>query len=198
MFGGIFLFIKSFYYLAVEHPNSGIHFFDEVRMRGSINFLFHIIGFGLVFTALLGGWIIERRIRAEKDWNQKLYIGKINRRFGLLSPIASVIMLLTGIVNIFNFYNGDISLWYTEGWLMAKIIIFAFLLINGAVFGPILIRRRTKLIQGITEKAPLEDAEGTIKILSKSITTFYLVQFLLLIIILFLSVFGGGKHPGFI
>ena len=64
-------------------------------MRGSINFLFHIIGFGLVFTALLGGWIIERRIRAEKDWNQKLYIGNIGRRFGLLSPIASVVMLLT-------------------------------------------------------------------------------------------------------
>ena len=167
-------------------------------MRGSINFLFHLIGFGLVFTALLGGWIIERRIRAEKDWNQKLYIGKISRRFGLLSPIASVVMLLTGIVNIFNLYNGNINLWYTEGWLIAKIILFAFLLINGAVFGPILIRRRTKLMQGITEKTAHEDAENTIKILSKSITTFYLVQFLLLIIILILSVAGGGKHPGMI
>jgi uncharacterized membrane protein len=167
-------------------------------MRGSINFLFHLIGFGLVFTALLGGWIIERRIRAEKDWNQKLYIGKISRRFGLLSPIASVVMLLTGIVNIFNLYNGNINLWYTEGWLIAKIILFAFLLINGAVFGPILIRRRTKLMQGITEKTAHEDAENTIKILCKSITTFYLVQFLLLIIILILSVAGGGKHPGMI
>jgi putative copper export protein len=167
-------------------------------MRGSINFLFHIIGFGLVFTALLGGWIIERRIRAEKDWNQKLYIGNIGRRFGLLSPIASVVMLLTGIVNIFNLYDGNINLWYTEGWLVAKIILFAFLLINGAIFGPILVRRRKKLIQGITEKTIMEDAEMTINILSKSITTFYLVQFLLLIIILFLSVIGGGKHPGII
>ena len=109
--------------------------------------------------ALLGGWIIERRIRAEKDWNQKLYIGKISRRFGLLSPIASVVMLLTGIVNIFNLYNGNINLWYTEGWLIAKIILFAFLLVNGAIFGPILIRRRTKLMQGIAEKTALEDAE---------------------------------------
>jgi putative copper export protein len=167
-------------------------------MRGSINFLFHLIGFGLIFTALLGGWIIERRIRTEKDWNQKLYIGKISRRFGLLSPIASVVMLLTGIVNIFNLYNGNINLWYTEGWLIAKIILFAFLLINGAVFGPILIRRRTKLVQGIAEKATSEDAESTIIILSKSISTFYLVQFLLLIIILYLSVAGGGKHPGII
>jgi putative copper export protein len=147
---------------------------------------------------VLGGWIIERRMRAEVNWDQKLYIGKIGRRFGLLSPIASVVMLLTGIVNIFNLYNGNINLWYTEGWLIAKIILFAFLLINGAIFGPILIRRRTKLIQRITGKTAPEDAESTIMILSKSVTTFYLVQFLLLIIILCLSVAGGGKHPGII
>ena len=167
-------------------------------MRGSINFIFHLIGFGLIFTALLGGWILERRIRAEQDWNLKLYVGKIGRRFGLLSSIASVVMLLTGIVNIFNLYNGNISLWYSEGWLIAKIILFAFLLINGAIFGPILIRRRTKLIQGIIEKTAPADAELTVKIISKSITTFYLVQFLLLFIILCLSVAGGGKHPGII
>lgn len=167
-------------------------------MRGSIIFIFHLIGFGLVFTALLGGWIIERRIRAEKDWNQKLYVGKINRRFGLLSPIASIVMLLTGIVNIFNLYNGNNSLWYTEGWLIAKIILFAFLLINGAIFGPILIRRRTKLMQAFAGKTITEDAEVTFRVLSTSITTFYLVQFLLLIIILGLSIAGGGKHPGII
>jgi putative copper export protein len=167
-------------------------------MNGSINFFFHLIGFGMVFTALLGGWILERRIRAEKDWNQKLFVGKISRRFGMLSPIASFIMLFTGIVNIFNLYNGNINLWYTEGWLIAKIILFAFFLINGAVFGPILIRRRTKLMQSILEKTAPEDAESNVKIMNKSNSTFYLVQFLLLIIILYLSVIGGGKHPGII
>ena len=165
-------------------------------MRMSTNFLFHLIGFGLIFTSLLGGWIVERRIRSEQDWNQKLFIGKIGRRFGLLSPIASIIMLLTGIINIFNLYNGNITRWYSEGWLIAKIILFAFLLINGAIFGPILIRRRTKLMQGIAEKNPSNDAGSNYKILSKSITTFYLVQFFLLIIILCLSIAGGGKHPG--
>ncbi len=167
-------------------------------MEGSINFLFHIVGFGLLFTSLLGGWIVERRIRSEKDWNQKLYIAKINRHFGFLSPIASVVLLLTGIVNIFNMYNGNINLWYTEGWLVAKIILFTFLLINGAFFGPILIRRRTNLMKSRTENMTAEDTENTFKILSKSITTFYLVQFLLLIIILCLSIMGGGKHFGII
>jgi uncharacterized membrane protein len=167
-------------------------------MNGSINFLFHLIGFGLLFTALWGGWLLERRIRAEKDWAQKLFLGKISRRFGLLSPIASIIMLVTGIVNIFNMHNGNIDFWYTDGWLIAKIILFAFLLVNGAIFGPILVRRRTKLIQEISKKTALENAEATIKIMNKSISTFYLVQFLLLMIILYLSVAGGGKHPGII
>jgi uncharacterized membrane protein len=167
-------------------------------MGSSINFIFHLIGFGLIFTALLGGWLVERKIRGEQNWNQKLFMGTISRRFGLLSPIASIVMLATGIVNIFNLYSGNINLWYTEGWLIAKIILFAFLLVNGAVFGPILIRRRTKLIQSMELKSPPDDAEITITVLSKSITTFYLVQFLLLIIILCLSVAGGGKHPGII
>jgi uncharacterized membrane protein len=167
-------------------------------MNGSINFLFHLVGFGFLFTALVGGWILERRIRAVKEWDQKLFLGKISRRFGLLSPISSIILLLTGIANIFNIYNGNVHIWYTEGWLIAKIILFAFLLVNGAVFGPILIRRRTKLMQTISEKSVPEDAETTIKIMNKSISTFYFVQFLLLILILYLSVAGGGKHPGII
>jgi hypothetical protein len=167
-------------------------------MGSSINFIFHLIGFGLIFTSLLGGWLIERKIRREQNWNQKLFIGTISRRFGLLSPIASIVMLATGIVNIFNLYSGNINLWYTEGWLIAKIILFAFLLVNGAVFGPILIRRRTKLMQSMTLKSPPDDTEITITVLSKSITTFYLVQFLLLLVILCLSVAGGGKHPGII
>lgn len=167
-------------------------------MKGSINFLLHLIGLGLVSTALLGGWILERRVRAEAGWSQKLFVDKISRRFSLLSPVASVIMLITGTVNIFNLYNGNINLWYTEGLLIAKIILFTFFLINGAIFGPILVRRRTKLLQGLSEKTASEDAETNVKIINKSISTFYLVQFLLLIIILYLSVVGGGKHPGII
>lgn len=162
-------------------------------MIASINFFFHLIGFGVLFTSLLGGWILERRHRTEQDWNQKLYIGKIGSRFGMLSAIASLILLLTGIVNIFNRYGGTFSFRNAEGWLIAKIILFAFLLINGAVFGPVLVRRRSKLIQSILEKAAPVEAETTLRVLYTSISTFYLVQCLLLMIILFLSLVGAGK-----
>ena len=140
--------------------------------------------------------MLERKMRRETDWRQKLFLGKIGRSFGLLSPATSLLLLLTGIVNIFNVFDGNASLWYTKGWLVAKIILFTFLLINGAVFGPILVRRRTRLIQSMAEKTGPEGAETNIGILTKSITTFYLVQFLILMIILYVSIAGGGKHPG--
>jgi uncharacterized Tic20 family protein len=167
-------------------------------MNGSISFLFHLLGFGLLFTTLFGGWLIERRTKKESDWNQKLYLTGIGRTFGILSPIAALILLLTGIANIFNRYGGTAIEWYTQGWLVAKIILFAFLLVNGAALGPIIVRRRTKLIRSIIDKSAQEDAEPAIGILNKNITTFYLVQFLLLLIILYLSVAGNGKHPGII
>ncbi len=167
-------------------------------MAGSINFLFHLIGVGLLFTALVGGWMLERRIRVEKESSLKLFIIKINRRFGFLSIFSSILLLLTGIINILNRFGEQSNLWNTSGWLVAKIILFAFLLVNGAVFGPILVRRRTKLLQNKQEKSESEETENNFKFLSKSISTFYLVQFLLLLIILFLSVVGGGRHQGFI
>ncbi len=165
-------------------------------MNASINFFLHLISFGLIFTSLLGGWLIERKFRSEKSWEQKIFIGTISRPFGLLSLVASVLMLLTGISNIFIIYEGNITLWYTSGWLIAKIILFAILLVNGAIFGPTLLRRRTKLIQPLISETPSEEIENNIKVLNKSISTFYLVQFFLLMIILYLSVVGSGKHPG--
>ncbi len=167
-------------------------------MNGSINFLFHLIGFGLLFTTLFAGWLIERRTKKESDWDRKLYLTGLGRTFGILSPVAALILLLTGIVNIFNRYGGTTIEWYTQGWLVAKVILFAFLLVNGGLLGPVIVRRRTKLIRSIIDKSANNDAEATVGVLNKNIATFYFVQFLLLLIILYLSVAGGGKHPGII
>ncbi|MBN1397022.1 MAG: CopD family protein [Bacteroidetes bacterium] len=163
-------------------------------MYSIINALFHLIGFGIIFTSFLGGCIIEKRIRNEKEWNQKLFLGKISSRFSFLFLLASITLFITGFINILSIYGGKINLFYTEGWLIAKIILFAFLLINGTVLGPILFRRRTKLTQEMPEKKPDEEAETNLKVLNKSITKFYLVQFILLLIILFLSIIGAEKN----
>jgi hypothetical protein len=165
-------------------------------MSGSFNFLFHLLGFGIIATTLLGGWLIERRLRREPEAPAKLALLRLNRYVGLLSPLASVLMLVTGTVNIINLYPANPNLWYGQAWLMAKVILFAFLLVNGAIFGPVISRRRSKLIRAAIENTAPAGADKTIHIYNKNITTFFLVQSLLLLVILYLSVFGGGKHPG--
>jgi putative copper export protein len=160
----------------------------------SIAFFFHLVGMGILFAAITGGWILERRIRVEKDLDNKLLITKINRRFNLLFLIAATILLLTGIINILNIYGSHVNILGTAGWLIAKIILFAFLIVNGTIFGPTLIRRRTKSIQNALDKPNSEDAANNIKILNKGIATFDLVQFIILIFLLFLSIIGGDRH----
>jgi hypothetical protein len=165
-------------------------------MSVSFSFIFHLLGFGLITTSLVAGWMLERRIRKTGDWNQKLLLISASRTIGLLSPIASFIMLVTGIGNIINVFGPSFSVVYSVGWLAAKIILFAFMLVNGAVFGPILSRKRTKLIQSLAAQSAPADAEETVAIYSKNLSTFYFVQALLLLLILFLSVWGTGKHTG--
>jgi hypothetical protein len=165
-------------------------------MTVSFAFIFHLLGFGLITTSLVAGWILERRIRKTGDWNQKLLLLSASRTIGMLSPIASLIMLLTGIANIVNVFGTSFSVVYSVGWLAAKIILFAFMLVNGAVFGPILSRKRTKLIRSIASQSAPADAEAAVTIYGKNLSTFYFVQTLLLLVILFLSVWGTGKHTG--
>jgi hypothetical protein len=165
-------------------------------MSGSFKCLLHLAGFATVSSSLLAGWIIEGRIRDERNIELKRALLRINRTIGLMTPVASVILLLTGIVNIFGLYPSDPMIWHTEGWLMAKVILFAFLVVNGGLFGPLIGRKRTKLINDMLDNTAPADAEKSLHIYDKNVSTFYLVQTLLLLVILYLSVFGGSKHPG--
>ncbi len=105
-------------------------------------------------------------------------------------------MLATGMGNMYNMYGHSFHFAAMPAWLAAKIIFFAILLINGAVLGPILSRKRTVFLKTIEENIFSEKIGPTLNTFNKNISFFYAVQILLVIIILFLSVFGTGKHPG--
>lgn len=165
-------------------------------MNGSFNFFFHIVSVGLLFVVVVGGWLLHRKIVKEKDLHLKLYVSLSGRVIGLLSPFVTVLLLVTGIGNIYNRDLGTDLHWYSEGWLVAKIIFFAIMLVNGAVFGATLAKKRTVLLQSIDQKTAPENAESMLKDLNRQFSWHYTVQFLLLAIIILLSTFGSGKHPG--
>jgi hypothetical protein len=165
-------------------------------MRVSVMFLLHLVGFGVLCTTLLAGFIVDRKLRSQADYSLKLYTSQIARTIGLLSPVAAILLLATGIGNIHNRYPGTALDWFDEGWLVAKIILFAVTVLNGMIYGPRLTRNRTKLIKALAEQSAPANAEGLMRSYNTQITLFYLVQSVLLLLILLLSVFGTGKHPG--
>jgi hypothetical protein len=165
-------------------------------MSGSYMFLLHLIAFGLASALLTANIILERKLRAEPDWSRKVSLCRIMKTFSIISPIAIGLFLVTGIGNIHSRYLEAPEAWYTEGWLVAKIILFAILATNGILFGPKLAGRRTQLIHALSDKTASADAEQQLKAYNNQFSLFLMVQLILFLSILFLSVFGGAKHPG--
>ena len=165
-------------------------------MSGSFNFVFHLIGFALVSAVLTSNVVLERKLRREPDWEKKLYIGGIMKTYGMFGPFVVILLLVTGIGNIHNLYLGAPEPWYTQGWLVAKVILFAVVATNGLVMGPRFGKKRMPLIKALSEGSGSPETEATIKSLNTQVTLFLIVQITLLLSILVLSVFGVGKHPG--
>ncbi|HTY38050.1 MAG TPA: hypothetical protein VMH23_13115 [Bacteroidota bacterium] len=167
-------------------------------MKVSIVFLVHLLGFGILSASLLGGFILDRKLRSQPDLALKLYTASVGRILGLLSPIAALLLLASGIGNIYNRYAGSSVSWFSEGWLVAKIVLFVLIVLNGALYGPRLTLGRSKLLKSMQDQTAPANADALSRSLNNQITLFYLVQTILLLLIVFLSVFGTGKHPGLI
>ena len=165
-------------------------------MSGSYDFLVHIIAFGMLAGTFIPSYILDRKLQAEPDWGRKMYIGGLLRTFGMFVPINAGLLLITGIGNIYNRFMGSPDPWYSEGWLVAKLICFVVLLFNGAVIARKLAMSRGMLIKALAEKSAAPDSEQKVAALNKKITMIFAIQTLLLLTILYLSVFGSGKHPG--
>ena len=166
-------------------------------MSGSFIFTFHLLGFGLICAVIVGGWLINLRLMKVQEPALKVFLGGFLRTFGLLLPLAAVILLVTGIGNIYNLYYETPTRWYQEGWLVVKIILFGVMLVNGTVFGPILGRRRFVLLKQSAEMPATEEGAKTLAYLNRQINWFYVVQTVLLLGIVFFSAFGTSKHPGY-
>lgn len=167
-------------------------------MTGSYAFFLHIVGVGLVCTSVLGRWTLERRFRKEDDVKLRLHTTSLIRSIGLLSPSAVVLLILTGVANIINVFAGTSAAWYSQPWLVTKLVLFAILVVNGMLPGPLLIKKRERLLPADTEDAPSGDWQIQVSHLNKQISWYYLVQSLLILSIIYLSAFGSSKHPGFI
>jgi uncharacterized membrane protein len=164
--------------------------------NGSFVFLVHLLAYGLISGVTFAGWILNSRFTAEPDLPLKIALGAAMRSVGFFSPIAAIVLLATGIGNIINVYTGTGTEWYQHSWLVVKVVLFGILLTNGALFGPSLARKRMKVVRKALEDDSPDLADEELKPLNAQIRWFFIVQTILILGILFFSVYGDGKHPG--
>ena len=165
-------------------------------MNGSFIHMLHVLAFGLVVATFVPSFVLDRRLRAEPDWGKKLQIGGLMRVFSAFGPWNVVLLLLTGIGNVYNRFIGIPYPWYEETWLVIKICLFLIVVFNALVIAKKLAMKRAGVIKALAEKNAPADAEKIYNDLNSKIQVFFAVQGVLLLSILYLSVFGPGKHPG--
>jgi len=155
--------------------------------------LLHFLGFGLLFSTLVAGWMLHGQYKKAIDYSTKAIILRLLRPIGLLSPVGILLMLLTGIGNMHVRGLGV----FTESWLSAKIVVFIIATINGLVFGA-RAGKRARLISQMADGSAPHGTDGTINALDKQIRLFYIFQTALLLIILALSIVKPGRYglPG--
>jgi uncharacterized membrane protein SirB2 len=92
----------------------------------SFSIFVHIIGFGIVFAMMLAGPIVEKQFQTATDWSVRAKLGLVAKKMAMYSPIAIVILLLSGIGNMmtFGFTMAD-AFSGVAWWLGVKIVLFA-------------------------------------------------------------------------
>jgi uncharacterized membrane protein SirB2 len=150
----------------------------------------HLIGFGMLMTVNIAGFILNSQYKKAQDIQGKATLLRAMRPIGILSPIAVVILLITGIGNIREIGLGVLD----AGWLTAKIIFFAIAVISGILFG-IQSGKRGKLVQQMAGNQAPADAQQLLTGFDRQITLSYTVMWVLIAIILALTVYGrlGGQ-----
>lgn len=142
----------------------------------------HLIGFGLLVTVQIAGFVLEMRYRKAPDLTTKALILGLLKPFGILGPIAVLIMLSSGIGNMVMLGLGLLS----EGWLTAKIIFFALAAVAGFISG-MRSRERGALIRRMARGEAPPDAGTRLRGLEKQVSWSYVVMPVLLVIILALT-----------
>lgn len=157
---------------------------EDTGFMREVVFLLHLIGFGVIATLLIAGPILEQKFKKAETLDAKATLQKALRSMGLLSPLAIVLLLLTGIGNM---YYSELGL-FEAGWLTAKIIFFAIVVVNGAMAGA-RAGKRGKLIDRLARGETPPNALSEMQSYNKQQSIFYLTQTILILVILVLSVF---------
>jgi uncharacterized membrane protein SirB2 len=117
----------------------------------SVILFFHIAGVGLIFCGIVAVPIVESMFHAALDAKTAHTLHKVIMRLGILTPIASGVLLISGIMNIL----AEQLIVFKEVWLILKLMVFIIMVTVGFFQGKSY-RRRGRLVEAIA----LDNAPG--------------------------------------
>ena len=155
-------------------------------MEHFFTLFFHFLGLGLLVTVNVAGFVLDSQYRRAPDLAQKAVILRALKPIGMISPIAIVLMLLTGIGNMHALGFGLLD---APGWLAYKIVFFAIAVISGTLLG-MKAMKRGKLVHAMVTGSAPANAEQLLRGYDRQIRLGQVVMPILLFIIIGLSIYG--------
>lgn len=162
-------------------------------MARELTLLFHFIGFGLIVAIQVAGFVLDSHYRKATDLQTKATLLRALKPIGLLSPIAIIIQLVTGIGNMHA-----IGIPFSEigsyPWLLYKTIVFVIAATLGMIMG-VKSKKRGALVGLMLKGEAPANAQELLGGYDKQIRMFSSIMPLLMLIILYLSIYGrlGGQ-----
>lgn len=158
----------------------------------------HFLGFGMIMSLPVTALVLQRDMN-KRNFPVVAQIGVFLGRMDRIALYGAVVLLVTGIgqmwalnISVGSLFGGQ----YT--WLLAKVILFAILLVNGAALAGPGIRRRVQLLTQIGGQKPPDpnaDQENQLVSTANFMRNSGIPQIVLLIAILFLVSFGYVFKP---
>jgi len=158
----------------------------DLTLERQLILMLHFFGLGLLVTSMVAGFILNNQYKKAKDLPTKATILRSLKPIGLLSPFASLIMLISGIGNMHMLGYSILEL---PGWLAYKIVFYALAVISGILFG-VKGKKRGALIQQMSAQTAPANADELLRGYEKQITLSYIVMPIIFLIILYLSILG--------
>lgn len=156
----------------------------------SLSIFIHVVGFGIVFGMMLAGPIIEKQFQSAADWSARAKLGMVAKRMAMFSPVAIIILLLSGIGNMmtFGFTMAD-AFSGTAWWLGVKIVLFVCLAANGLLNARKIGEERGKIVMQAMQGNGGADAEVALKSTYGRMNMFFRVQGFMLTVVVVMAIF---------
>jgi uncharacterized membrane protein SirB2 len=147
--------------------------------------IIHLIGFGLLAGVVFITPVLESSLRKTVNYSDALGQLKLISKVGLLSPIAVVVMLASGIGLMYAYGYGI----FTYGWLTGKLLIFLVLLLNGGYAAVNISKKRREIYEDLAAGKDNPRLPGELLRMHNRQSQFTRLQALFLLMILIFTVY---------